>query len=236
MCWVIPPASVSTTLALRIASRSVVLPWSTWPMIVTTGGRGTRSAGSSSIASGSSSSSSACLIVISRFSSAARSSTSSSVSDCVAVFRAPRAMSILIRSCIPTPSACENSRTVMPDGTVTGPVGRTISFGCFGTAGPPRWSRGPRPSGRGRAAPVSMTTRRLRPGPPPWRGLIGLFGPSAMVFSVERAQRRIDSHALPEHPRERVVRGRALEAREPPAGVDATPRACAPRSALRCAP
>ena len=34
--------------------------------------------------------------------------------------------------------------------------------------------------GRGRAAPVSITTRRLRPGPPPWRGLIGLFGPSAM--------------------------------------------------------
>ena len=40
MCWVIPPASVSTTFALRIASSSVVLPWSTWPMIVTTGGRG----------------------------------------------------------------------------------------------------------------------------------------------------------------------------------------------------
>ena len=40
MCWVIPPASVSTTAVLRIASSSVVLPWSTWPMIVTTGGRG----------------------------------------------------------------------------------------------------------------------------------------------------------------------------------------------------
>ena len=40
MCWVIPPASVSTTAASRIASSSVVLPWSTWPMIVTTGGRG----------------------------------------------------------------------------------------------------------------------------------------------------------------------------------------------------
>ena len=35
-----PPASVSTTDASRIASRSVVFPWSTWPMIVTTGGRG----------------------------------------------------------------------------------------------------------------------------------------------------------------------------------------------------
>ena len=46
--------------------------------------------------------------------------------------------------------------------------------------GAPRWSRARR-SSRGRAAPVSMTTRRLRPGPPPWRGLIGLFGPSAMA-------------------------------------------------------
>ena len=44
MCCVIPPASVSTTDASRMASRSVVLPWSTWPMIVTTGGRGERSA------------------------------------------------------------------------------------------------------------------------------------------------------------------------------------------------
>ena len=43
MCCVIPPASVSTTAASRIASSSVVLPWSTWPMIVTTGGRGARS-------------------------------------------------------------------------------------------------------------------------------------------------------------------------------------------------
>ena len=40
MCWVMPPASVVTTDDSRIASSSVVLPWSTWPMIVTTGGRG----------------------------------------------------------------------------------------------------------------------------------------------------------------------------------------------------
>ena len=40
MCWVMPPASPETTLVLRMASRSEVLPWSTWPMMVTTGGRG----------------------------------------------------------------------------------------------------------------------------------------------------------------------------------------------------
>ncbi len=41
MCCVMPPASPDTTLALRIASSSDVLPWSTWPMMVTTGGRDT---------------------------------------------------------------------------------------------------------------------------------------------------------------------------------------------------
>ena len=48
MCCVMPPASVSTTAVERIASSSVVLPWSTWPMIVTTGGRAERSASTSS--------------------------------------------------------------------------------------------------------------------------------------------------------------------------------------------
>ena len=42
MCWVMPPASPLTTLVWRIASSSEVLPWSTWPMMVTTGGRGTQ--------------------------------------------------------------------------------------------------------------------------------------------------------------------------------------------------
>ena len=39
MCWVMPPASPAVTSALRMASSSEVLPWSTWPMTVTTGGR-----------------------------------------------------------------------------------------------------------------------------------------------------------------------------------------------------
>ena len=51
MCWVMPPASPSATLALRMASRSDVLPWSTWPMTVTTGGRG-RSSSARSATSG----------------------------------------------------------------------------------------------------------------------------------------------------------------------------------------
>ena len=40
MCWVMPPASPATTFAWRIASSSDVLPWSTWPITVTTGARG----------------------------------------------------------------------------------------------------------------------------------------------------------------------------------------------------
>ena len=37
MCWVIPPASPAATRVLRIWSSRLVLPWSTWPMTVTTG-------------------------------------------------------------------------------------------------------------------------------------------------------------------------------------------------------
>src|SRR5208282_1233428 len=47
MCWVMPPASPATTLAWRMASSNDVLPWSTWPMIVTIGGRGTGAPSSS---------------------------------------------------------------------------------------------------------------------------------------------------------------------------------------------
>ena len=51
MCCVIPPASPSMTLVLRILSSSDVLPWSTCPMTVTIGGRGTRDASSSTSSS-----------------------------------------------------------------------------------------------------------------------------------------------------------------------------------------
>ena len=47
MCWVMPPASPDWTLAPRIASSSEVLPWSTWPMMVTTGGRALSVSGAS---------------------------------------------------------------------------------------------------------------------------------------------------------------------------------------------
>lgn len=46
MCCVIPPNSVLTTDVFRRESKRVVFPWSTCPMIVTTGGRFTRTEGS----------------------------------------------------------------------------------------------------------------------------------------------------------------------------------------------
>ena len=49
MCWVMPPRSPAATVVLRTASSRLVLPWSTWPMIVTIGARVTRSAASSSV-------------------------------------------------------------------------------------------------------------------------------------------------------------------------------------------
>ena len=146
MCCVMPPASVATTRVWRIASSSVVLPWSTWPMIVTTGGRVTSDSAGSSYASGSSSSSLACLIVTSRSTSAAISSTSSSVSDCVAVLLRLRPIRILMIWAIGTPSACERSRTVTPDSTETGPVGCTGVVERASRGGPACCPRPPRPS------------------------------------------------------------------------------------------
>ena len=43
MCWVMPPVSPEATSDSRMRSNRVVLPWSTWPMTVTTGGRGRNS-------------------------------------------------------------------------------------------------------------------------------------------------------------------------------------------------
>src|ERR687890_374550 len=48
MCCVMPPASPDWTFACLIRSKSEVLPWSTWPITVTTGGFSTRSSAASS--------------------------------------------------------------------------------------------------------------------------------------------------------------------------------------------
>src|SRR5690349_22851072 len=143
MCWVMPPASVLTTDDSRMASSSVVLPWSTWPMIVTTGGRSTRVVGSSSKTTSSSSSSSVCWIVISRLSSVPISSTASSVSETVSVTICLRSIISVMILAGEMPSASARSLTVMPDGTLTGPVGTSGSrFGSDrGAPRSRRWAR-----------------------------------------------------------------------------------------------
>ncbi len=161
MCWVMPPASPAATSVWRIASRSEVLPWSTWPMIVTTGARASRSVASSSKTT-SSRSSSTCLIVISRSNSRPRNSTASSARDWVIVTIWPFSIRILMISASGTPSAEESSLTETPDSTVTGPVGRVTGRSTRSGARsrvPPR-----RPVSRGpRAACESITTRRRLP-------------------------------------------------------------------------
>src|SRR5918998_860881 len=103
MCWVMPPASPAATSVSRIASSSDVLPWSTWPMIVTTGGRGSRSSAASSNCGSSSASSAALTISIFLSNSSARTWTASSDSVCVSVAISPRLMSFLITSGTGTP-------------------------------------------------------------------------------------------------------------------------------------
>src|SRR5436305_231530 len=161
-------------------------------------------------------------MLTSRPTSAAISSTSSSESDWVTVLGAPRPISIVISFGTGTPSAWERSLTVMPDSTVTGPVGGATGVFSFGLTSVR--SRAWRPSWRGRAAPVSITTRRLRRPPvAPWRGRIGrlgLFGRSAIRVSVDPCQLGIDPHPLPQRAVEGAPRGRPLEAGQAPARVD----------------
>ena len=131
MCWVMPPASPAATFAWRIASRSDVLPWSTWPMTVTTGARGTRGAevavpGSPGIPSAVRESSSSS----SKETTAASAPTSLAIWIAVCASRGwltvammPRCMSRRRMSLASTPSFSESSLTVTPSERKTGPVG-----------------------------------------------------------------------------------------------------------------
>ena len=93
-------------------------------------------------------------------------------------------------------------------------------------------SRAWRESWRGRAAPLSMTTRRFRP-PGAWRGRTGLFGRFPFEFpfesaisvptSVEASERLIDPDGRLQRAGEAAVGDRALEALEPAARVHASP-------------
>ncbi len=130
MCWVIPPASPATTLAWRMRSSRSVLPWSTWPMTVTTGGRGRRSSSRSSSSSSKyfawSSASCSSPGSTSRIwapISAANSSIMSSLSDWAAVTTSPWRNRNRITSPAERLSLGPSSRGVEPRSTMTSKSG-----------------------------------------------------------------------------------------------------------------
>ena len=129
MCWVMPPASPAATSVWRMASSSEVLPWSTWPMIVTTGGRPTRSSSASSNVGSASTSSAACTISIFLSNSSASTSIASSESVCVSVAISPSSISFLITSGELRPSDSATSLTVAPDWTLLITTSSTTSTG-----------------------------------------------------------------------------------------------------------
>mmetsp|Transcript_1719 Transcript_1719/g.3607 ORF Transcript_1719/g.3607 Transcript_1719/m.3607 type:complete len:330 (-) Transcript_1719:308-1297(-) len=133
MCCVMPPASPAATSDERSASSSDVLPWSTWPITVTTGGRRSKSAeaSSSSKTPHASSARSRC----SASSSPARDTSAPTPSaiaaavspsmDCVMEASTPRFIKSLTTSATPMLHAAARSPTVIesPMVTLAGPVG-----------------------------------------------------------------------------------------------------------------
>ena len=115
MCWVMPPASPAATSVSRIASSSEVLPWSTWPMIVTTGGRDSSSSSESSNSGSAAASSAAWTISISLSNSSARIWIVSSARVWVTMAISPRLISFLMISGTGTPRYSPTSLTVEPE-------------------------------------------------------------------------------------------------------------------------
>ena len=114
MCCVMPPASRSATLVSRIASSSEVLPWSTWPMTVTTGARLVRSSGWLSSCSTSSSSASKLRSSTSAPKSRAIDFAVSTSSVVFNVIMMRRSSSFFRTSFVLTSSLSARSLTVMP--------------------------------------------------------------------------------------------------------------------------
>ena len=88
MCWVMPPASPPATSVVRSASRRLVLPWSTWPMMATTGARVSPvSASSASARKPVSMSDSDTRLTLMPYSSATSSAVSESITSLIFIIR-----------------------------------------------------------------------------------------------------------------------------------------------------
>ena len=119
MCCVIPPASPATTLVFLIASSSEVLPWSTWPMTVITGGRGFNSSSLSSTESITSSTSESDTRTILCPNSSTISSAVSASIDWFCVTINPLCISALTTSATRSAIRLESSCTTIDSGTCT---------------------------------------------------------------------------------------------------------------------
>src|SRR5215470_10044905 len=153
MCCVIPPNSFSATFVRRIASSSDVLPWSTWPITVTTGGRSMSWAGSTS--SSSTTSPSTERISRSKLNLSATSLAAVGSSSSFTVAMTPSSSSALITSPDFLRIFSASSATVTDSGTrissrltSTGGAGATAAGGSA-TATPAATGAGSTTGGRG---------------------------------------------------------------------------------------
>ena len=205
MCWVMPPASPAATSVSRIASSSEVLPWSTWPMTVITGGRSTSSSSASSKTTSASASSAACVISIRFSKTSASTSIASSVRVWVSVAISPSSISFLITSGDESWSDSATSLTVEPD--------------CTGTAG----SSLRRVARRRQRLEVRLDP--LRPAPASATAARRLLRGRRLAIAPRRL--RVDHHAAPAassataRPRRRELPrvGRARSRRPSPPGA-----------------
>src|SRR5688500_13650676 len=128
MCCVMPPASRAVTLVVRIASRRLVLPWSTWPRMVITGGRGLSLLASSSVQR--SSLSGAISASVSSTTGAASSSAAVSMPSSVATrLAASKSIVVLIDAIVPMFTRARMRSTMLTSRSVASSRTET----CFGS-------------------------------------------------------------------------------------------------------
>ena len=156
MCCVMPPASRSATRVSRMASSSDVLPWSTWPMTVTTGARSLMSSGLASSVSAETSSSSKLRISISAPNSRAMSLAVSTSSVLLMVIIMRFISSLARTSFTRTSSLSARSFTVIPSARVMVRVIGGGAAGADGVAGAEGRSR----RGRDRALAGAVLSER----------------------------------------------------------------------------
>src|SRR3984957_9771711 len=134
-----PPASPDTTLAWRSASSSEVLPWSTWPMTVTTGERVSVSVESSTISNSPSSTSlAATRLTVWPSSSAISWAVSASITSVILCI-APCFISSRMTSTARSDMRLASSWILMASGMTTSRV--SFSFGSFDACPFSRWVR-----------------------------------------------------------------------------------------------